>query len=143
MNCDIYLPLEIGLFLLMAYHCSSKLQVLFLAESIECQNNFLVATKLMKLGSCDKAVKISGGAKGAEQTYKRLVKKPLKYIKNLFYSVLVSHIWNIMCFNSAKPTVEKFSKEQFFHQRVIFCQISNVCRDVFYFCEHMISDTGF
>lgn len=56
-----------------------------MTESIECQNNFLVVTKLMKLGSCDKAVKISGGAKGAEQTYKTLGQKPLKEHQKVFF----------------------------------------------------------
>lgn len=69
----------------MTYHCGSKLQVLVITGSIGCQNNFLVVTKLMKLGSCDKAVKISGGAKGAEQTYKRLAQKLFKVHQKIFF----------------------------------------------------------
>lgn len=118
---SVYLTLQIGIFLLMTYHWGSKLQDLFLTESIECQNNFLVVTNLMKLGSCDKAVKISGGAKGAEQTYKRLAQKPLKVCQKTFFIHFLCLISGIWCVSTLlNRQLRNSQREQFFHQRIIF-----------------------
>lgn len=100
----------------------------FLTESIECQNNFLVVIELLKLGSWDKAVKmtwvISGGGKGA------CSKTTENTIENLFI-----HFSGFISGTSWVPTplntlFRNSQREQFFHQRMKFHQISDICRDI-------------
>lgn len=131
MNCECLFYFG-NIFLLMTYHCGSKLQVSVLTESLKRQNNFVVVTKLRKLDSCDKAVKISGGVKGAEQTYKTLAQKLFKAHQKIFFIrflCLIPGIWYVSTLLNRQ--LRKSQREQFFHQKIIFCQISNVCRDIF------------
>lgn len=118
--------------LLMAYHSGNKsmlqFKVLFLTESIECQNNFLVVIELVKLGSCDKAVKmawvISGGGKEAcsETTENTVENLFIRFSGFISGTSQVSTLLNRLFRNS--------QREQFFHQRMKFHQISDICGDI-------------
>jgi len=74
---------------------------------------------------------ISGGGKGAEQTYKRLAQENTESTAENLFINFPGPISGVRCVSTLLNRLFRNSqREKFFHQRMKFCQIPNVCRDI-------------